>query len=91
MPWAYLAAAVYLGYRGMNGLCRRWPRIGEVLLVTRKGDQDSNGGNTARSVDILAWFALCFWFTNLVVSVLWYAFVYDPTATLNPNWTEVFG
>ncbi|KAJ6530769.1 hypothetical protein B0H19DRAFT_1192000 [Mycena capillaripes] len=91
LPWAYLAGAVYLGYRGMNRLCRRWPRIGEVLLVTRKGDQDSNGENAARSVDILAWFALCLWFTNLVVSVLWYAFVYDPTGTLNPNWTEVFG
>ncbi|KAJ6594577.1 hypothetical protein B0H19DRAFT_65568 [Mycena capillaripes] len=94
LPWIYLAVAIYVGYRGLDRVGRRWPRVAEVLLVKRKStqeNQDSDGGNNAGPVDDRAWLALCFFFTNLMVSVLWYALVYDPTGTLNPSWTEVFG
>ncbi|KAL2066872.1 hypothetical protein VTL71DRAFT_1296 [Oculimacula yallundae] len=36
-------------------------------------------------------FALCFFVTNLLVFVLWYAYEYDQTGTINPSWTHVFG
>ncbi|KAJ7150488.1 hypothetical protein C8R43DRAFT_951462 [Mycena crocata] len=67
LPWVYLGAAIFLGYRGMNRLSRRWPRVAEMLLVKREENQDEN---EAGQVDFQAWLALCFFFTNLVVSVL---------------------
>ncbi|KAJ6594566.1 hypothetical protein B0H19DRAFT_1225676 [Mycena capillaripes] len=94
LPWVYLEVAIYVGYRGLERVSRRWPRVAEVFLVKRKAkqeNQDSDSRNNVGPVDDRAWLALCFFFTNLMVSILWYALVYDPAGTLNPDWTEVFG
>jgi hypothetical protein len=42
-------------------------------------------------VDDGAWFSLVLFLMTLVVCVLWYAFIYDSTGTINPSWTDVFG
>jgi hypothetical protein len=42
-------------------------------------------------VDDGAWSSLVFFLMTLVVCVLWYAFIYDSTGTINPSWTDVFG
>ena len=42
-------------------------------------------------LDRAALFYLLFFLVNLVTCVLWYAFKYDPSGTVNPEWTDVFG
>ena len=42
-------------------------------------------------IDGAAWASLVFFLANLTVCVLWYAFMYDSTGTVNPSWTDVFG
>jgi hypothetical protein len=42
-------------------------------------------------VDERAFFSLFFFLTNLGICLWWHAVIYDPTGTVNPAWTDVFG
>lgn len=74
-------------------LCKTAPRVGEwllaggtledardktVLLFEKKGGDDG------------PLFIACFLF-HLCLTVMWYAVRYDPSGTVNPSWTGVFG
>lgn len=101
LPWAYLGLVGYVGYLGMTQVCKRWPLVGRVLLIERV-EKKAHVANTVEGggivienekgpVDIPAWLALCFFFTNLTGYVLWYAYMYDSSGTVNPDWTDIFG
>lgn len=42
-------------------------------------------------VDDGGFFALFFFLASLGICLRWYAVVYDPTGTVNPAWTDIFG
>lgn len=79
--------------------CSLWPIIGRALLIERREQDVSEeqqqqqlaSGGEVSAIDTSAAASLLFFLTNLVVCVLWYAFMYDSTGTVNPAWTEVFG
>lgn len=76
-------------------MCRRWPVIARALLVERVKEnvEDGTGGEEGEKgeIDENAWMCFCFFGFNLVICVLWYAFIYDSRGTVNPPWTDVFG
>lgn len=45
----------------------------------------------SETIDTRAFFSFNFFLLNLGVCVFWYAFRYDPSGTVNPPWTDVFG
>jgi len=42
-------------------------------------------------VDIYTFYAVCLFLVSWVVCILWYAYVYESSGTVNPGWTSVFG
>lgn len=104
-PWLYLFCLYYLFYRVLNRVCGQWPVLGRALLVDQRSvitvpneavDETLESVGDAviektKSVEVAAFYTLCFFFTNLAVCVLWYLFLYDETGTLNPDWTDIFG
>jgi len=102
--WSYMGVFLYVYFRGMSSVCRRWPDVGEALLITREPrigeelEQPAQSGSEAAHSSVEetlieedAWISFCFFLINLVVCLLWYAFMYDSTGTVNPSWTDVFG
>jgi len=87
---------------GMSWLCERCPWIAKALPLDRRpwdfakiehlppmhrtGYEEETG-----VIHTLAWSSFVIFLSNLGICVLWYAFVYDSTGTLNPRWTDVFG
>jgi hypothetical protein len=71
----------------MSWVCKRWPIIGRALLISKSEEAVGDQG----PLDEGAWGSFCFFMGNLVICVLWYAFVYDGKGTVNPAWTDVFG
>jgi hypothetical protein len=85
-----------------SSLCERCPSIAKALLIDRrlwdlaKIEHLPPNHRTGLELETgiiysMAWSSLCIFLSNLVVSVLWYAFIYDSAGTLNPSWTDVFG
>lgn len=97
--WLYVFALFWVCHRGMSWICRRWPAVGKALLIdpsprTEKLEVDASNEVEEEAevqIDNRAWVSLCFFLTNLMVCILWYAFIYDPKGSLNPSWTDVFG
>lgn len=86
----------------MTRLCERCPAVARALLIDRRPwdaekiehlpPQHRTGFEEMTGViQPHAWSSFCVFLSNSVVCVLWYAFVYDSTGTLNPSWTNVFG
>ncbi|KAG4434157.1 hypothetical protein IFR05_010349 [Cadophora sp. M221] len=99
ISWYFLAAIYSVFFLLLVRICRRWPIVSRALLIECR-DKDHSGGRQqdespgdvkAWPFDPLLWVLLCFFLTNLAVCVLWYAFMYDSTDTINPSWTDVFG
>jgi len=65
-------------------LCSRYPVLSVNLLMISETTQGSKPPSGA------TW-ALVFFIVNLIVCNLWYCLRYDPTETVNPSWTGVFG
>lgn len=95
----WLAIRIKAFHLGLDEVCKRYSNIASVLLISAKplGEETSQDevqmtdGQIASSLDTGSFLALSFFLTNLAVCILWYAFNYDPTASVNPAWTEVFG
>lgn len=99
ISWYFLAAIYSIFFLLLVRICRRWPMVSRALLIECRGKDRSRGCQQDESpgdaktwpFDPLLWALLCFFLTNLAVCVLWYAFKYDSTDTVNPSWTDVFG
>lgn len=102
--WSYIGMIFYGYFWGMSSVCRRWPGVGEALLISREPrigeepEQPAQPGSQAAPssvedgpIDDTAWLSFCFFFVNLIVCALWYAFMYSSEGTVNPSWTDVFG
>lgn len=65
----------------LRGTCREVPFLRGYLHPMSDDDDDDD------------WFpTYIFWFLmSLVVTILWYAFEYNPSGTVNPEWTSNFG
>ena len=103
----YLWLAYFISFRMMNWIGRRWPGVTKALLVEQIGweqvkepaeqvtsDPLLNNADDRRPedpVEDVAFLSLFFFLTNLGICLGWYATVYDPTGTVNPAWTDVFG
>ncbi|KAK0125497.1 hypothetical protein ONS96_009334 [Cadophora gregata f. sp. sojae] len=95
----YFIAAIYSGFWfSLLWICRRWPVVASALLIEQPSADPGEGGQHSDPpipqpslIDFEAWVSLCFFLTNIVVVVLWYAFIYDSTGTANPPWTDIFG
>ncbi|KAH7419357.1 hypothetical protein BKA64DRAFT_14188 [Cadophora sp. MPI-SDFR-AT-0126] len=95
----YLIAAIYAGFWFvLLCICRRWPVVASALLIEQTAPEASEVERYPNALidqsdplDFGAWASLCFFLTNIVVCVLWYAFMYDSTGTANPPWTDIFG
>jgi hypothetical protein len=71
-------------FRAIRWLCSRYPILSiNVLLVPEeiRGARPPSGAVWAFSLFIL----------TLLVCTLWYCFRFDPTGTVNPGWTGIFG
>ncbi|KAH9216018.1 hypothetical protein DL95DRAFT_460561 [Leptodontidium sp. 2 PMI_412] len=99
ISWYFLAAIYSIFFLLLVRICRSWPMVSRALLIECR-DKDRSGGcqqdespGDVRTwpFDPLLWALLCFFLTDLAVCVLWYAFKYDSTDTVNPSWTDVFG
>ncbi|ERF73578.1 hypothetical protein EPUS_07512 [Endocarpon pusillum Z07020] len=82
--WLHLFAFLFMCWWILHPICKRWPTIARALLLD-PGGRDASQGEEAR-----AWISFCFFMSNLGLCVLWYAFRYDSTGTVNPSWTDVF-
>lgn len=98
--WIYLFLVFWLCYRGMTWICKRWPAVGKALLIETRVKEVKQVQDPAEDPELRedhgtiegrAWESLCFFITNLLGCLLWYAFMYDSTGTVNPCWTDVFG
>ncbi|PVH89575.1 hypothetical protein DL98DRAFT_1123 [Cadophora sp. DSE1049] len=96
--WHFLAAIYSAFWFSLLWICRRWPVVASALLIEQTALEPSEveqhpDASTIQSypVDFGAWAALCFFLTNVVVCVLWYAFIYNSAGTANPPWTDIFG
>jgi hypothetical protein len=99
----YIIGFFWLCQKLMLLVCKKWPGVGRAFLIdneewnSRRGEDqagESSEGVENQEVEPIedgAWAALCLFITNVVVCALWYAFIYDPTETINPPWTDVFG
>lgn len=97
----------FLFYGLTVSVCRRWSRVAKALLVEKIRDTElehapvdaveaQSGApvlaeERVQPIDHLACILLCFFFTNLTLCLMWYAFLYDSAGTVNPSWTDVFG
>lgn len=86
----------------MPRLCERWPAIAKGLLIDWRAwdrekvehvpQREKNGAENETGVlHTRACVSFTIFLNDLVVCVLWYAFMYDSTGTINPSWTVVFG
>jgi hypothetical protein len=100
----FSGSLIYFGvfYWGVAWLCERRPSVARGFLFDRTpwdlakiehlpprhrtGFEEMTG-----VIQPFAWFSFCIFLSNLGVCILWYAFIYDSTGTLNPSWTDVFG
>lgn len=104
MIYIYVFVVLYAINSALKRICWRWPMIAKFLLLEKreeKSKESPNGQNTedeagertvkAGSTDKIALMGFYFFLVNLVVTVLWYAYIYDEIGTVNPSWTGVFG
>lgn len=96
--WIYVLGVYFLCNQGLTWICKRWPLVGKALLIEHRAQETSQATEQSGEeevengpIDGSAWRSLCFFVTNLVVCLLWYAFLYDSTRTINPSWTDIFG
>jgi hypothetical protein len=106
-PCLYLLMTCYVCYRLMDWIGRRWPAVTKAFLVDKPGweqgkesaehlssdpmHNEQDAKNTDGPVHRGAFLSMFFFLTNLGICLGWYATVYDPTGTVNPAWTDVFG
>ncbi|KAE9381905.1 hypothetical protein N431DRAFT_15583 [Stipitochalara longipes BDJ] len=92
----------YYFYFGLAWLCERCPLIAKVLLIDRTPwdlakiehlPREKRKGYELEAGVIYfpPWNCFCIFLSNLALCILWYAFVYNSTGTVNPGWTHVFG
>jgi hypothetical protein len=99
--WCYLLAFFHTFYWILHSICKRWPIVARALLLEPNKRDASNAEPWWRDlraafeegepIEYRAWMSFYFFLVNLAVCVLWYAFMYDSTGTVNPSWTDVFG
>jgi hypothetical protein len=83
---AFLAAVVYVIYSVMFLLLSKYPRIGRQFSVVFP--EQGTGILEADGLSILCLLAFV---ANITLCVLAYRFFYDPSGTINPSTTGVFG
>ena len=66
------------------------PRQSQAQSESESQTEERKVETDSEVVDEYAASASCS-FTILVVCVLWYAFIYGATETINPSWTNIFG
>lgn len=83
---------------GMKILCMKYQRLGRALYMVKDstvkegGEQDDDEGPRDQGeYDESAFFSLWIFVFNMVICVLWYAFIFDPAGTVKPEWTEALG
>ncbi|KAH6717334.1 hypothetical protein BKA61DRAFT_601524 [Leptodontidium sp. MPI-SDFR-AT-0119] len=79
---------LYLLEISLDALCKRFPWVGRVMLVTfvkRVKDKD------VVVMDDKAFFLLVVFVFNFLMCGVGYAYFYDGAGTVNPGWTGVFG
>lgn len=102
--WLYLFGVAWACHWILSRICGGWPGVARVLLLdvrpvgpgaTREEEarerNAASGGGEMGSIHDSAWVSFCFFLMNLGTCVLWYAFMYDESGTVNPDWTDVFG
>lgn len=77
-------------------VCRIFPGIGRAFFLMEDVAEEVHEGTDGQQQDPgefkgTAHYYFLFFVVNLVVCVLWYALKYDPSGTINPAWTDVFG
>jgi len=106
-PSFYLLVTYYISYCIIDWVGRRWPAVTKALLIENPGwkqvkepAEPVTSGPLLKEpddkrpdgpVDGVAFFFLFFFLTNLGICLGWYAVIYNPTGTVNPGWTDVFG
>lgn len=98
--------SLYVLFHVVFGWCltrvrNRWPSFASYLLLTLEERKKDIGGTVPMPLEseqkewtfseTVGCIAFLFFVTNLLFCILWYIFKYDPTGTVNPGWTEVFG
>jgi hypothetical protein len=68
-------------------LCEKYPVIGENLLLRAHHSE----GQGRSEFDKTAAGMMYFFLLNLVTCVRGYTYAYDPSGTVNPGWTTIFG
>jgi hypothetical protein len=77
---------VYTFLALMNSFCRE---LGKQLLLGRQVEWD--GPFIRENHDFETYVSLEFFIFTLTISVFWYCYRFDPTGTVNPQWTGIFG
>lgn len=82
-------------HRYMHWFGERWPRLAKNIFLTfpeggEMGDRDFGGPRGIPPDDITFLCFVMFLYTT-VLSVIWYAFIYNPEGTGNRGWTGIFG
>jgi hypothetical protein len=95
--WAYITVIMYYFYaRGyvfqtFIWFCSRFPRMANSLMIEKSIVRGEQHGEQKGSIDAKAFNCLFFFLVNLLASLLWYAYKYNPEGTENPDWTDIFG
>jgi hypothetical protein len=66
----------------LKTICLIFPAVGDSLMLISLNDGRADSAGLCYFIGFSYTMALC---------TLWYAFKYDPTGTVNPDWTGVFG
>lgn len=75
-------------YTILGVLCSEYRTVAENLMLTSIDEDQSHPPN---ETDRDGRLVLVSFLYTVVFCMLWYAFRYDPTGTVNPKWTGVFG
>jgi hypothetical protein len=70
---------------GLRWLCSKYQTLQVYLLMLPRTTTSDN------KIFHKATWTLTFFIVNATICSLWYCFRYDPTGTVNPSWTGIFG
>lgn len=79
----------YFGHIVLGSLFIHYPGLGAKLLMRVSTDSATSSDSQEINHSGVLWF-LGFIY-NITITVLWYAYRYDPQGTVNQGWTGVFG